>query len=127
AELASYSPDWRRLLFAGSVLAKGGRSQHTDAALMTAHAGLLYSGRPEVRDASAVLLTQLANHRALRLAESRGALPEGLEKRLGAVGAMLSARRELTQSVFLARGDTIQTNAFQRQFWDELEAAAWVS
>ena len=126
-DLVDYTPDWRRLIFAGSILTKSATPRDNETALMIAHSGLLYAGEHEVADASAVLLTQLANHRAVRLAESRGFVDADLDSRLGTVERMLSARRELNQSVFLSKGDTIETNTFQRHFWDELERAEWVS
>jgi hypothetical protein len=126
-DLNRFVPDWPRLIFAGSILASRIAPRNNDAALTIAQAGLLYSNDERVSDASAVILMQLANHRAVQLAESRGILRSDLHARLGTVEKMLSARRELSQSVFLSKGDTIHANAFQRQFWDELERAAWVS
>src|SRR5215207_277854 len=95
SDLADHAPDWRRLLFAGSVLTKDAIPEASETALMVAHAGLLHSGKPKVIDASATLLTQLANHRAIHLAESRGVLSNGLDQRLGTIEQMLLARREL--------------------------------
>src|ERR1051326_486425 len=126
-ELGGHKPDWSRLLFAASVLSKSTVPRHTETALMIAHAGILYSEGGKITDASAVLLLQLANRRAVDLAFHRHVLEAGLEERLGAMERILAGRRELTQSVFLTRGSTIQTNAFQRQFWDELEQASWIS
>ncbi|HEY4942304.1 MAG TPA: DEAD/DEAH box helicase [Rhizomicrobium sp.] len=126
-DLSGYKPDWPRLIFAASVLSKSSVPRHAEAALMVAHAGVLYSKNERIQDASAVLLLQLANQRAVDLALLRGLIRQGLDERLGATEGILAARRELAQSVFLARGSTIQTNAFQRQFWDELENASWIS
>src|SRR5580704_476534 len=125
--LEAYEPDWQRLLLAASILTKSNSQQNTDAALMVAHAGILLSKTSDTVDASATLLTQLANGRAIRLAEEREVLRPGVDERLGMLEKMLFVRRELTQAVFVARGETIQTNRFQRQFWDELDRADWVS
>jgi hypothetical protein len=127
ADLSEFAPNWQELLLAASVLSESGQTSATDAALTVAHAGLLFSGNAVVADASAVLLTQLANHRALRLAESRGYLRRDLSKRLGVTEQLLLVRRELGHTLFLRHGEPIATNSFQRQFWDDLQRATWVS
>ena len=126
-DLAAHAPDWRRLLFAGSILTKSGDAAHNEAALMIAHAGLLYSADEKIADASTTLLAQLANHRAIALAKSRGVIPAQVETRLGALERMLFARREFTQAIFLPQGDPITTNRFQRELWDKLQWGIWVS
>jgi superfamily II DNA/RNA helicase len=126
-ELSEFVPDWRRLLFAASVLAQSVETKAVDAALAIAHAGLLVSGLRPVADASAVLLGQRANHRAVNLAEARHLLDDGLAKRIGVAEQILSARRELEQTLFLSSGETVVTNQFQLQLWAKLENAAWVS
>lgn len=126
-DLADYQPDWKRLLFAGSVLSLSNSPYANESALMIAQSGLLNSDKNKIIDASATILTQLANHRAVQLAIDRGRLRKELENRVGASEKMLLVRRELQQSIFPVRGDAITTNRFQRQFWDELQRAAWVS
>jgi hypothetical protein len=126
-DIAAFEPDWQRLLFAGSVLSVSDSPQSNEMALMIAQAGLLYSDERRIVDASATILTQLSNHRALQLALERDYLPEGLEERLGVVEQMLFARRELSQSVFPTRGDAIITNKFQREFWNQLQRVDWIS
>lgn len=126
-ELQDHQPDWKRLLFAGSILSASTAPEANETALTVAQAGLLHSGDQRVVEASATVLTQLANHRAVRLAIDRRHLAEGFDERLGSTEQMLLARRELAQSVFPIRGRTITTNRFQRRFWDELQRAAWVS
>ena len=73
------------------------------------------------------MLTQLANHRAIRLAINREFLAEAFDERLGVTGQMLLARREFAQSIVPVARQPITANRFQRQFWDELRRAAWVS
>lgn len=126
-DIEGYEPDWPQLLFAGSILTRSPNPLASEAALAIAHAGLLYSQSPKIADAGATLLAQLANHRAIELAERRGIISSDLETRVGTVEQLLFARRELEQSLFLSRGATIKANHFQRKFWDELEAALWVS
>jgi superfamily II DNA/RNA helicase len=125
--LRDHHPDWRRLLFAGSILSASASSKANETALTVAQAGLLHSGDQLVAEASATVLTQLANHRAVRLAISRKHLAEAFEERLGVTEQMLLARRELTQSLVPITGRPITANHFQRQFWDELQRAIWVS
>jgi hypothetical protein len=125
--LREHKPDWRRFLFAGSTLSMSQAPRASEFALTVAQAGLLYSGSQGIADASATVLTQLANHRAVQLALDREHLREGFERRLGASEQMLLARRELQQSVFPAKGAAIVANRFQREFWGELERTSWVS
>lgn len=125
--LEGYEPDWRRLLLAGSVLAASESARASETSLAVAQAGLLYSNLASVKEASAAVLTQLANQRAVRLALDRGILAPDFEERLGASERMLLARRELAQSIFAGRGTAITTNRFQHDFWSELERASWVS
>jgi hypothetical protein len=128
AGLGEYEPDWKRLLLAGSILSVSDSSHALEHSLMVAQAGLQYSGdRRDVIDASATVLTQLANHRAVSLAVHRGIVAANLDERTGAIEQMLLARREFIQSVVPIRGEALTTNRFQRTFWDELERAAWVS
>jgi DEAD/DEAH box helicase len=126
-EIESLSPNWPRLLLAGSILTSSDQPSDIEAALMIAHAGLLVAGGGKIADASATLLAQLANHRAIDLAKLRGIIPFDMETRLGALERMLATRRELKQSVFLPVGEPIMTNQFQQQLWEKLQHGRWVS
>lgn len=125
--LRDYRPDWQRLLFAGSILSASPSPEANETALAVAQAGLQHSDDRRVAEASATVLTQLANHRAVRLAISREYLSEAFDERLGITEQMLLTRRELDHSLVPVRGHPITANRFQRQFWDELQRAAWVS
>ncbi|MBK8176627.1 MAG: DEAD/DEAH box helicase [Rhodospirillales bacterium] len=127
SQIQDYRPDWKRLLFAGSVLSASDSPESNEMALAVAQAGLLHSGDRRVAEASATVLTQLANHRAVRLAIDRNVLAEEFDERFGATEQMLLARRELVQSLSPIRGHAITANRFQRSFWDELQRASWVS
>jgi superfamily II DNA/RNA helicase len=127
SNIATHNPDWPRLLFAASILANSESLKASETALMIAHAAILLSDNPQIIDGSAALLGQLANRRAIYLAERRSLLRPGVDERLGVLEKMLFARRELAHAIFVARGDTIQTNHFQRDLWNELERAKWVS
>src|SRR3954451_19803493 len=76
-------PDWRRLLFASSILSASLSPEANEKALTVAQAALLHSGDQRIAEASATVLTQLANHRAVRLAISREFLAEAFDERLG--------------------------------------------
>lgn len=125
--ICDYRPDWRRVLFASSILSASSWPEANETALTVAQAGLMHSGDRQVAEASATILTQLANHRAVRLAINRKHLDETFDERLGVTEQMLLTRRELSQSLVPVSGPFITANRFQRQFWDELHHASWVS
>ena len=127
SDIAEYDPDWKHLIFAGSVLSRSDLPNVHEFALMIAQAALQNADDHKVVDASATILTQLANHRAVQLAIQRGQLTADLESRVGAVEQLLLTRRELQQSVVPVNGHAITTNRFQREFWDQLERASWLS
>lgn len=140
-DIADWSPDWRRLLLGGSILATSSVFAHIEYALLIAQAAILHSQDSLFRDAGGVLLGRLANHRARALAIERGKLPEDLEARLGVSEALKETRRELDQTIFLrptrqpklAPSDraepsrTIIANLFQRSLWDDLRENDWIS
>ena len=99
ADIADFEPDWRRVLLAASVLATSDQHQQLEIALMIAHAGLLFGSDELVKDASAVVLNQLANRRAVSLAFARHLLPEGLDNRLGISEQLQQRRREIEQTI----------------------------
>lgn len=123
----AHNPDWQRLLLAASILATSPSPEANEAALAVAQAGILYSNNQRVAEASATVLTQLANHRAVQLAISRDYLDEGFGERLGVAEQILLARRELEYALVPTKGQPIAANRFQRSFWDELQRAAWIS
>jgi hypothetical protein len=53
------TPDWPRLLFAGSILARSSERSQQEAALRIATAAMTLSSRDAVRDTAAVLLSKL--------------------------------------------------------------------
>lgn len=63
-----------------------------------AQAELLHSGNRRVAEVSATVLTQFANHLAVRLAIERDFLTEEFGERFGATEQMLLVYRELVQS-----------------------------
>lgn len=126
--LTSYQPDWRRLILASSILALSDDASALEPALLVAQAGIQYAGdRQDVADASATVLAQLANHRAIGLAVQRSLVKSGYAERVGVSEQMLLVRRELLSSVFPAKAETLTANKFQSNFWESLINAEWVS
>ena len=126
-EVAEYQPNWPRLLLAGSVLSTSNSPQANESALAIAQAGLLLSEDQRVVEASATILTQLANHRAIKLAVDKNRLRGDFVERVGISEQLLLARRELEQAVVPVSGDPFSTNRFQQDFWDNLNQAMWIS
>lgn len=126
-DLTEYKPDWNRLLFASSILSTSHEAKASEVALAVAQSGIQFSNERRVAEASATILTQLANHRAIRLAISRDKLDDEFEERLGFSEKMLLAKRELSQSLIPVSGPPITANRFQRSFWEELQNSAWIS
>ena len=126
-DLTAPELDWRRLLLAGSFLARANTRAAQEAALRIANGAMLLSDADPVRDSAAVLLGQLANHRGVELAERRAALRPQVEERLGVAGRILSTRRRLEHAVTLQTGEALPANRFQRAFWEATESADWLS
>ena len=121
--------DWRRLLFAASILARSERRAHREASLRVATGAMLLPTTELVRDAAAVLFDKLSNHRSATLAEQRGRLRPGLESRLGIALRIEDQRRQLESSVLLeASGERLAVNDFQLKFWSAAnDDRAWLS
>lgn len=122
------APDWPRLLFAGSILARSGERSHQDAALRIATAAVTLSTSNAVRDAAAVLLGKLSNFRAIDLATDRELLTAGLEGRLGMTLRIEAQRRQRDQSVLVeSSGRWLPVNEFQQRFWSRAGDHGWLS
>ncbi|OBQ56756.1 DEAD/DEAH box helicase [Halodesulfovibrio spirochaetisodalis] len=126
-ELEGYLPDWQRLLFAGSLLTASDSSKANEIALRIALPAILHSEDTKVIDAGASILTQLSNHRSVKLAVDKNFLLDGIKERVGVLARLLLERRELEQLVTPASGTSIMASRFQRTFWDRLNSASWVS
>lgn len=110
--------DWQQLLLAGSLLAKSFERAHQEAALRIATAALTLETSPKVRDAGAVLLEKLSNHRSVELATRRNRIAPDLEGRLGVSMRLEANRRRFEDSILLeASGKWIGVNNFQRELW----------
>jgi hypothetical protein len=138
-DLSAFAPDWPRLLLAASALGASNAFDQLEAALMIAQAAVQFAVEPDVQDGGALVLSQLANHRALALALQRGVVQGNFEGRLGVGEQLNQARRELQQTIFLRAprptpaesGDvavrSLTASVFQRELWDRLIDNAWVS
>jgi hypothetical protein len=87
--------DWPRLLLAGSILARSHQRTYQDAALRIATAAITLSDNQATKDSAAVLLSKLANFRAVALATERGWLRPDLEGRLGMALRAEAQRRQM--------------------------------
>ncbi|MCJ2116624.1 DEAD/DEAH box helicase [Methylobacterium sp. J-001] len=120
--------DWKRLLLAGSILAKSKARRPREAALLIATSAMTCAPRGPIRDASALLFEQLSNRVAVDLAQRKAEFGTDLDSRLG-VGARLElTRNRLRNSVVLeASGSLMEVNEFQHDFWTAAKSAAWLS
>jgi RAD3-like DEAD/DEAH box helicase len=122
------SPDWPRLLFAGSILSRSGERWHQDAALRIATAAITLSSANAVRDTAAVLLGKLSNFRAIALAFDRELITADLEGRLGITLRIEAQRRQMEQAVLVeSSGRWLPVNDFQQRFWSSAGDHGWLS
>jgi hypothetical protein len=122
------APDWPRLLFAGSILARSSERWHLEAALRIATAAITLSSSNAVRDTAAVLLGKLSNFRAIALAANRGLLTADLEGRLGMTLRIEAQRRKIEQAVLVeSSGYWVPVNEFQQSFWNHASEQGWLS
>ncbi len=121
--------NWRDLILAGSLLVRSEQREHLEAALRIATAAVTLETAQDVRDAGAVLMEKLSNHRSVELAEKRNWIEPGLEGRLGVSMRLEASRRRFEDSVLLgANGRWIRVNDFQRDLWNGVSSsAAWLS
>jgi len=121
--------DWPLLLLAGSLLAKSVERAHQEAALRIATAALTLETSPKVRDAGAVILEKLSNHRSVELAIQRDRIAPDLEGRLGVSMRLEANRRRFEDSILLeSSGKWIAVNDFQRELWSGASSGTgWLS
>ncbi|HWL53221.1 MAG TPA: DEAD/DEAH box helicase [Chthoniobacteraceae bacterium] len=121
--------DWRRLLFAASILARSDKRAHKEASLRIATGAMLLSTPVPVRDAAAILFNKLSNQRSVILAEQRKQLQPGLESRLGIGLRIEDQRRQLESSILLqSSGERLAVNEFQLNFWSAAaQDKVWLS
>lgn len=126
--LYPYKPDWHRLLFCASVLAQSEDPYAQDVALRISQTALTDEASTAIqRDAAAVVLDELTNRRAIKLAVDRNFLAPAVEQRLGFSKQLDWTRREIENSLELHDGRTIYANGFQQKFWKQVNRAQWIS
>ncbi|QLA16666.1 DEAD/DEAH box helicase [Desulfolutivibrio sulfoxidireducens] len=126
-QLSEFKPDWKRLLLAASFLAESGEIDEQEIALMTAQAAMLFGPNILIRDAGAVILSQLANNRSIDLAAQRNHIAPDLEGRLGICETLLATRRIIEATIVLNDARSISGNPFQTELWEKLRQARWAS
>ena len=121
--------DWDRLILAGSILARSAQRRHQEAALRIATGALTIGKDVGTRDAAAILLGKLGNHRTVQLGEIRKYILPKLEDRLGVTLRVEAQRRRLENSVLVhSTGEQLPVNSFQRSFWFEASSQdTWLS
>ncbi len=122
-----YVPSWQRLLLASSILAESDERSEQEVALMIAQAALVYGETPLIKDAGAVILTQLSNRRTVGLAVSREIIKPDLRARLGVSEMLLDTRRNLETAIAVNTQTVIDGSEFQFEFWSKLNDAEWTS
>tara|TARA_R110000772_G_scaffold49123_6_gene112737 strand:- start:50210 stop:52816 length:2607 start_codon:yes stop_codon:yes gene_type:complete len=121
--------DWERLLLAGSMLAKSEKRGHKEVALRVATAAISLNTRSVVKDAGAILLEKLSNHRSAELAAERNLIASDRSSRLGATMRLEAYRRKFENSVLIkSDGSWLNVNEFQREFWKGASSdGSWLS
>ncbi|NHK27924.1 DEAD/DEAH box helicase [Parvularcula flava] len=119
--------DWKRLLFAASILAQSEDREAQEYALMVAEAAICFSEDRIFQDAGGLILTRLSNHRAVQLAQEREFLKPNLESRTGTIEQLLLTRRRLQSEILLNENDSILGNRFQNELWSSLATSHWLS
>lgn len=121
--------NWQELLLAGSLLAKSTQRVHQETALRIATAAVTLDTAHNIRDAGAILLEKLSNHRSVELAQKRSRVAPDIEGRLGVSMRLEAYRRRFDDSVLLeASGEWISVNDFQRELWKGANSGVgWLS
>ena len=121
--------NWQELLLAGSILARSEQRTHQEAALRIATAAVTLDTAQDTRDAGAVLMEKLSNHRAVELAHKRDRVAPDLDGRLGVAMRIEANRRRFDDFVLLqSSGEWISVNDFQRELWNGVSSeAVWLS
>ncbi|WP_112321928.1 DEAD/DEAH box helicase [Oceanibium sediminis] len=121
--------EWQELLLAGSLLARSSLREHQEAALRIATAAVTLETEQKLRDAGAILMEQLSNHRSVELAYERKRVAPELDARLGVSMRLEANRRRFEDSVLLkSSGKWISVNDFQRELWEGATSdASWLS
>lgn len=126
-EAEAPATDWRQLMLAASILAESDVDEHVEVALMIAQSAITLEADPIVKDAGAVVLSQLSNVRAIQLAEKRHLLSPQIFSRLGITETLLTRRRSNEATIDFTSTHSVEGNEFQVALWDQLNTATWTS
>ena len=113
-DLRDYTPNWPKLVLAGSIFALSQGKQANDLALLIAHSGLLYSDDEFVRQASIQILIDARNQRAVDLfGESPG-------DSIGSLASLSQFRSKIDSEIATTSNITISASHFQGRLWQML-------
>lgn len=127
-DLFSQPHDWSHLLLCASILARGDRPATQEVALRIAQSVFLDKHCTVAEQgAAALVLDEMANRRAIELAERRELIKPGHVERLGISATVDWTRRTLENTIFLDSQNTLYANRFQRQFWEDVKTSSWLS
>jgi hypothetical protein len=125
--IASYNPDWKRLILAASILAKSDNCEYVTVALSIALAGVQFGNSVAVSEACACVLSQLSNQRAIDLGKSKGLIRNDFEKIQGVIAQITLARRSIMHDIVFDSGNVVASNYFQQELFQKIDTASWIS
>ncbi|WP_438728216.1 DEAD/DEAH box helicase [Parasphingorhabdus sp. DH2-15] len=120
-------PAWQRLLLASSILAESDQRVELEVAVMVAQAALVFGEKPILRDAGAVILSQLANRRTVDMAVQKEIIAPNLSGRLGVTEMLLNTRRAIETTITINEKSVINGSEFQFDLWSKLTNSDWTS
>lgn len=127
-EKEDFHHNWNYLLLCASLLAKSETEVGQDAALRIAQHCLQSRHITEhLKDGAIIILDSLANKQAIKLAEDRSLIKEGIFDRLPPVLKKDWVRHDLENSIELSDQTILYTNRFQKLFWDSVLSFKWMS
>lgn len=125
-----HNHDWSYLLKCASFLAHSSESKMHDIALRISQYCLIQKDITTLvqKNAAQFVLNKLANRRAISLAKERGLLENDTESwHKTFMGNVNWVKQEVLNSVWLKNGEKLDTNVFQKAFWDALESYKTIS
>lgn len=118
--------DWNNLLGISSVFCSSQEHLHLDAALRIAQSCLSLSDNYTQKVAAAVILENLTNHPAIRLAIGRNILEQNYKEKLPFTFQLQTAKTTFENSEFIA-GELLKLNRFQKKVFESYETSKAVS
>lgn len=118
--------DWNNLLGIASVFSFSKETEYLDAALRIAQTCLLSSGNETQHNASAVILENLTNDPAIKLAISRGLLNVEYKTQIPLLLQLQNIKTNVENSITI-KDEILQINRFQKQVHLSVENNSTVS